>query len=74
MSVVIFAIVPSTASAQESVSQTCANLGFKLGTKGHTDCVNQNSGVGSGKTAPKPANSAPVAPGVRLVVASEFKS
>ena len=56
MSVVIFAIVPSTASAQESVSQTCANLGFKLGSRGHTDCVNLNSG---GRVAPKPANPAP---------------
>ena len=56
MSVVIFAIVPSTASAQESVSQTCANLGFKPGSRGHTDCVNLNSG---GRVAPKPANPAP---------------
>ena len=70
MSVVIFAIVPSTASAQESVSQTCANLGFKLGSRGHTDCVNLNSG---GRVAPKPANPAPAvkAPTVLVITAEQ---
>ena len=51
MSLVIFVIVPSAARGQDSVSQSCAQLGFKPGTKGHTDCVNQNSG--GGKAAPK---------------------
>ena len=44
-------VLSSTARGQDSVSQTCAQLGFKPGTKGHTDCVNQNSG--GGKAAPK---------------------
>ena len=52
-------VLPSAARGQDSVSQTCAQLGFKPGTKGHTDCVNQNSG--GGKAAPKPANPAPAA-------------
>ena len=116
MLAVTFAVVSSPARGQAGVSQTCAQLGFKPGTKGHTDCVNQNSGVGS-RVAPKPVNPAPAAkapvvpvitaeqredkfwdaamaagnkegfeaylerypsgryaPGVRLVVASEFKS
>ena len=59
MLLVIFVIVPSAARGQDSVSQTCAQLGFKPGTKGHTDCVNQNSGAGSGKAAPKSVNAAP---------------
>jgi len=53
---VTLGVLSSTARAQESVSQTCANLGFKPGSRGHTDCVNQNSG---GRVAPKPANPAP---------------
>ena len=53
-------VLPSAARGQDSVSQTCAQLGFKPGTKGHTDCVNQNSGAGS-RVAPKPANPAPAA-------------
>ena len=57
---VTLGVLSSTVRAQESVSQTCANLGFKLGSRGHTDCVNQNSGVG-GRAAPKPANPAPAA-------------
>ena len=56
MLVVTLGVLSSTARAQESVSQTCANLGFKLGSRGHTDCVNLNSG---GRVAPKPANPAP---------------
>ena len=60
MLVVTLGVLSSTARAQESVSQTCANLGFKPGSRGHTDCVNQNSGVG-GRAAPKPANPAPAA-------------
>ena len=39
-------VLSSPARGQAGVSQTCAQLGFKPGTKGHTDCVNQNSGVG----------------------------
>ena len=42
-------------------SQNCAQLGFKLGSRGRTDCVNQNSGASSGKVAPKPTNPAPAA-------------
>ena len=60
MLAVTFAVLSSPASAQENVSQTCAQLGFKPGSRGHTDCVNQNSGVG-GRVAPKPANPAPAA-------------
>ncbi len=44
-------VLSSAARGQESVSQTCANLGFKPGSRGHTDCVNLNSG---GRVAPKP--------------------
>ena len=58
MSVVIFAVLPTTGGAQESVSTTCASLGFKPGSKGHTDCVIQNSG---GRVAPKAASPAPAA-------------
>ena len=58
MSVVIFAVLPTTGGAQESVSTTCASLGFKPGSKGHTDCVNLNS---AGRVAPKPASPAPAA-------------
>ena len=53
LSAVTLAVLSSPARGQAGVSQTCAQLGFKPGTKGHTDCVNQNSGVGSGKAAPK---------------------
>jgi formylglycine-generating enzyme required for sulfatase activity len=60
MLMVTFAVLSSPAIGQESVSQTCAKLGFKPGSRGHTDCVNQNSGVG-GRVAPKPANPAPAA-------------
>ena len=73
MSLMIFAIVPSTAIAQaSSVSQTCAQLGFKPGTKGHTDCVNQNSRV-DGQVAPKPASPAPAAkaPVVPVITAEQ---
>ena len=73
MSVVIFVIVPSTAIAQtSSVSQTCAQLGFKPGTKGHTDCVNQNSRV-DGQVAPKPASPTPAAkaPTVPVITAEQ---
>jgi formylglycine-generating enzyme required for sulfatase activity len=55
MSVATFVMLSSPARAQAGVSQTCAQLGFKPGSRGHTDCVNQNSGVGSVKAAPKPA-------------------
>ena len=58
MLAVTFAVLSSAARGQDSVSQTCAQLGFKPGTKGHTDCVNQNSGAGA-RIAPKPANPAP---------------
>ena len=70
--VVIFELLPSTARAQDSVSQTCAQIGFKPGTKGHTDCVNLNSGVGS-RVAPKPAVPAPAlkAPVVRELTAAQ---
>ena len=60
LSAVTFAVLSSPARGQAGVSQTCAQLGFKPGTKGHTDCVSQNSGVG-GRVAPKPANPAPAA-------------
>ena len=63
MLVMTFLIVSSTANAQTGgVSQTCAQLGFKPGTKGHTDCVNQNSG--GGKVAPKLVSPAPAAKAV----------
>ena len=61
MSVTTFALLPPIASAQVSgVSQSCAQLGFKPGSQGHTNCVNQNSGAGGNKAAPKPAAKAPV--------------
>jgi formylglycine-generating enzyme required for sulfatase activity len=59
MLMVTFAVLPSTARGQAGVSQTCAQLGFKPGSRGHTDCVNENSGVG-GRVAPKAK--APVVP------------
>ena len=67
-----FAVLSSPARGQASVSQTCAQLGFKPGTKGHTDCVSQNSGVG-GRVAPKPANPAPAAkaPVVPVITAEQ---
>jgi formylglycine-generating enzyme required for sulfatase activity len=75
LSAVTFAVLSSTVSAQESVSQTCANLGFKLGSRGHTDCVNQNSGAGGNKAAPKPASPAPApaakAPVVPVITAEQ---
>ena len=48
---VTFALSPLAHAQESAVSKTCAQLGFKLGTKGHTDCVNQNSG--GGKATPK---------------------
>ncbi len=72
MSAVIFVILPSTAIAQtSSVSQSCAQLGFKPGSQGHTNCVNQNSGSAGGgsKAAPKPAAKAPVAVAPELTAA-----
>ena len=70
--VVTLAVLSSAARGQPGVSQTCAQLGFKPGTKGHTDCVNQNSGVGS-RVAPKPANPAPAAkaPVVPVITAEQ---
>ena len=68
LSAVTFAVLSSVARGQAGVSQTCAQLGFKPGTKGHTDCVNQNSGVGSGKAALKPVGPAP-APAAKAPVA-----
>ena len=59
MLMVTFAVLPLTARGQAGVSQTCAQLGFKPGSRGHTDCVNENSGVG-GRVAPKAK--APVVP------------
>ena len=72
LSAVTFAVLSSPARGQAGVSQTCAQLGFKPGTKGHTDCVNQNSGVG-GRVAPKPANPAPAAkaPVVPVITAEQ---
>ena len=68
--VVTLGVLSSAARGQESVSQTCANLGFKLGSRGHTDCVNLNSG---GRVAPKPANPAPAvkAPVVPVITAEQ---
>ena len=73
MLVVTFAVLSSPARGQAGVSQTCAQLGFKPGTKGHTDCVNQNSGVGGNKAALKPANPAPAvkAPVVPVITAEQ---
>ena len=73
MLAVTFAVLSSAARGQAGVSQTCAQLGFKPGTKGHTDCVNQNSGVGGNKAAPKPANPAPAvkAPVVPVITAEQ---
>ena len=68
---VTVAVLSSAARGQAGVSQTCAQLGFKLGTKGHTDCVNQNSGVGGNKAAPKPASPAP-APAAKAPVVPEL--
>ena len=72
LSAVTFAVLSPAARGQAGVSQTCAQLGFKPGTKGHTDCVNQNSGVG-GRVAPKPANPAPAAkaPVVPVITAEQ---
>ena len=53
LSTVTLAVLSSAARGQTGVSQTCAQLGFKPGTKGHTDCVDQNSGEGSAKAARK---------------------
>ena len=68
-------VLSSPARGQAGVSQTCAQLGFKPGTKGHTDCVNQNSGVGGNKAAPKPASPAPApaakAPVVPVITAEQ---
>ena len=67
-----FVILPSTAIAQtSSVSQSCAQLGFKPGSQGHTNCVNQNSGSAGGgnKAAPKPAAKAPAAVAPELTAA-----
>ena len=72
--VVTLGVLSSPARGQAGVSQTCATeLGFKPGTKGHTDCVNQNSGVGGNKAAPKPANPAPAAkaPVVPVITAEQ---
>ena len=52
MMALTFAVLSSPARGQDSVSQTCAQLGFKPATKGHTDCVNQNSGLAGNKKAP----------------------
>ena len=70
--VVTLGVLSSAARGQAGVSQTCAQLGFKPGTKGHTDCVNQNSGVGS-RVAPKPVNPAPAAkaPTVLVITAEQ---
>ena len=67
-------VLSSPARGQAGVSQTCATeLGFKPGSRGHTDCVNQNSGVGGNKAAPKPANPAPAAkaPVVPVITAEQ---
>ena len=70
MLAVTLGVLSSPARGQAGVSQTCAQLGFKPGTKGHADCVNQNSG---GRVAPKPANPAPAAkaPVVPVITAEQ---
>ena len=68
---VTFALSPLAHAQESAVSKTCAQLGFKLGTKGHTDCVNQNSGTGGVKAAPKPASPAAKAPVVPELTAAQ---
>ena len=57
---VMLLLLAGLVQSQGSVSQTCAQLGFKPGARGHTDCVNQNSKV-DGRGAPKPASPTPAA-------------
>ena len=56
-----FAVLSSPARGQAGVQPELRAAGFNLGSRGHTDCVNQNSGASSGKVAPKPTNPAPAA-------------